>query len=48
MLGNFSKVLGEFVNSGYTVKPDGVGTFYYTPNTQGQGVDMAECSVRNG
>ena len=39
MLGNLGKVLGEFMNSGRTVKLDGVGTFYYTPNTQGQGVD---------
>ena len=42
MLGNLGKVLGEFMNSGRTVKLDGVGTFYYTPNTQGQGVDTAE------
>lgn len=42
MLGNLGKVLGEFMNSGRTVKLDGVGTFYYTPNTQGQGVDTPE------
>ena len=37
MLGNLGKVLGEFMNSGRTVKLDGVGTFYYTPDTSGQG-----------
>ena len=37
MLGNLGKVLGEFMNSGRTVKLDGVGTFYYTANTAGQG-----------
>ena len=42
MLGNLGKVLGEFMNSGRTVKLDGVGTFYYTPDTSGQGVDTAE------
>lgn len=42
MLGNLGKVLGEFMNAGRTVKLDGVGTFYYTPNTQGQGVDTPE------
>ena len=30
------------VNSGRTVKLDGVGTFYYTANTSGQGVDTEE------
>lgn len=42
MLGNLSTVLGEFMNSGRTVKLDGVGTFYYTPNCAGQGVDTAD------
>lgn len=42
MLGNLGKVLGEYMNAGRTVKLDGVGTFYYTPNTQGQGVDTPE------
>ena len=42
MLRNLDKVLGEFMNSGRTVKLDGVGTFSYTPNTQGQGVDTPE------
>lgn len=39
MLGNLGKVLGEYMNSGRTVKLEGVGTFYYTPNTKGNGVD---------
>lgn len=42
MLGNLGKVLGEYMNAGRTVKLDGVGIFYYTPNTQGQGVDTPE------
>ena len=42
MLGNLGKVLSEYMNAGRTVKLDGVGTFYYTPNTQGQGVDTPE------
>ena len=42
MLGNLGKVLGEYMNSGRTVKLDGVGTFYYTPDTSSQGVDMEE------
>ena len=42
MLGNLGKVLGEFMNSGRTVKLGGVGTFYYTANTAGQGVDTEE------
>lgn len=42
MLGNLGKVLGEYMNSGRTVKLDGVGTFYYTANASGQGVDTAD------
>ena len=42
MLGNLGKVLGEYMNPGRTVKLDGVGTFYYTANASGQGVDSAE------
>lgn len=42
LLGNLGKVLGEYMNSGRTIKLDGVGTFYYTPNVQGQGVDTAD------
>ena len=42
MLGNLGKVLGQYMNSGRTVKLDGVGTFYYTANASGQGVDTAD------
>ena len=42
LLGNLGKVLGEYMNSGRTVKLEGVGTFYYTPNAKGQGVDTPE------
>lgn len=42
LLGNLGKVLGEYMNSGRTVKLDGVGTFYYTANASGQGVDTAD------
>lgn len=42
MLGNLGKVLGEYMNSGRTVKLEGVGTFYYTANARGQGVDSPE------
>lgn len=41
LLGNLGKVMGDFMNSGRTVKLDGVGTFYYTANASGQGVDTA-------
>ena len=42
VLGNLGKVLGEYMNSGRTVKLDGVGTFYYRPDASGQGVDTPE------
>ena len=32
-------VLADFMNSGRTVKLEGVGTFYYTVNAEGNGVD---------
>ena len=32
-------VMGDFMNSGRTVKLDGVGTFYYTIDAKGNGVD---------
>lgn len=35
-------VLGDFMANGRTVKLDGVGTFYYTSNAAGNGVDDAE------
>ena len=35
-------VLGDFMANGRTVKLDGVGTFYYTANASGNGVDSAD------
>ena len=35
-------VLGDYMNQGRSVKLDGVGTFYYTANTEGKGVDTAK------
>lgn len=35
-------VLADFMNSGRTVKLEGVGTFYYTVNAEGNGVDTAD------
>ncbi|WP_455593050.1 HU family DNA-binding protein [Bacteroides sp.] len=35
-------VLGDFMKHGLTVKLDGVGTFYYTANSRGNGVDNKE------
>lgn len=35
-------VLGDFMNSGRTVKLDGIGTFYYTADAQGNGVDSPD------
>lgn len=35
-------VLGDYMAQGRTVKLDGLGTFYYTANAGGQGVDSAE------
>ena len=32
-------VLGDYMNQGRSVKLEGVGTFYYTANTEGKGVD---------
>lgn len=35
-------VLGDFMANGRTVKLDGVGTFYYTANASGNGVDSED------
>ncbi len=35
-------VLGDYMNQGRSVKLEGVGTFYYTANTEGKGVDSAK------
>lgn len=41
VLKNLSSVLGDFMAQGRTVKLDGVGTFYYTINSD-KGVDKPE------
>lgn len=35
-------VMGDSMNSGRSVKLDGMGTYYYTINAQGSGVDTKE------
>lgn len=35
-------VLGEFMAEGRTIKLEGMGTFYYTSNAEGNGVETAE------
>ena len=35
-------VMGDNMNNGRSVKLDGVGTFYYTANAEGKGVDTAD------
>ena len=35
-------VMGDSMNQGRSVKLDGVGTFYYTANAEGKGVDTAK------
>ena len=35
-------VIGDYMNNGRSVKLDGVGTFYYTANAEGQGVDSPD------
>lgn len=35
-------VIGDYMNQGRTVKLNGLGTFFYTANTQGQTVDTPE------
>ena len=42
VLKNLSTVLKAFMKEGRSVKLDGVGTFYYTANTEGKGVDTAK------
>ena len=39
---NLGSVLAEMMNSGRSVKLKGVGTFYYTCRSEGQGVDTPE------
>lgn len=42
VLKSLGGVLGDFMANGRTVKLDGVGTFYYTANASGNGVDSAD------
>ena len=42
VLKNLSTVLKAFMKEGRSVKLDGVGTFYYTADASGQGVDTPE------
>jgi len=42
VLKDLGGVLSDYMAQGRTVKLDGVGTFYYTANSQGQGVDTAD------
>lgn len=42
VLMNLGHVLSEMMNSGRSVKLKGVGTFYYTCRSEGQGVDTPE------
>ena len=42
VLKSLGGVMGDFMANGRTVKLEGVGTFYYTSNASGNGVDSAE------
>lgn len=42
VLKSLGGVLGDFMANGRTVKLDGVGTFYYTANASGNGVDSED------
>lgn len=42
VLKDLGAVLGDFMAAGRTVKLEGVGTFYYTADTAGKGVDAPE------
>lgn len=39
---NLGRVMGDYMNQGRTVKFDGVGTFFYTPCSKGNGVDTED------
>ena len=39
---NLGRVMGDYMNQGRTIKFDGVGTFFYTPCSKGNGVDTEE------
>ena len=42
VLAELGGVMADYMSQGQTVKLDGVGTFFYTPNMKGQGVDTRE------
>jgi len=42
VLKDLAGVLADYMANGRTVKMDGLGTFYYTANTQGMGVATAD------
>lgn len=42
VLKNLGVVLGDYMGQGYTVKLEGIGTFYYTGVTTGNGVDSPD------
>lgn len=42
VLGDLAKVMADYMSLGFTVKIDGLGTFYYTAVTNKQGVATRE------
>lgn len=42
VLKNLGVVLGDYMAQGYTVKLEGIGTFYYTGEATGNGVDSPD------
>lgn len=42
VLKNLGVVLGDYMAQGYTVKLEGIGTFYYTGEAKGNGVDSPD------
>lgn len=42
VLAELGGVMAHYMAGGQTVKLDGIGTFYYTPDMKGQGVDTRE------
>lgn len=42
VLGDLAQVMADYMSLGYTVKIDGLGTFYYTADATGNGVATAE------
>lgn len=42
VLGDLASVMADYMSLGYTVKIEGLGTFYYTAVTNKQGVETAD------